>query len=86
VHNTVTGQWRCQITDAVSISQRPAEAADRAIPGHWEGDLLCGRHWTQVGTVVERSTGYTVLVQLDNREQIANRLKVDFPDDESMRI
>lgn len=68
VHNTVTGQWRSQITDAVSISQRPAEAADRAIPGHWEGDLLCGRHWTQVATVVERSTGYTVLVQLDNRE------------------
>jgi IS30 family transposase len=68
VHNTVTGQWRSQITDAVSISQRPAEAADRAIPGHWEGDLLCGRHWTQVGTVVERATGYTVLIQLDNRE------------------
>jgi IS30 family transposase len=68
VHNTVSGQWRSQITDAVSISQRPAEAADRAIPGHWEGDLLCGRHWTQVGTVVERATGYTVLVQLDNRE------------------
>ena len=55
VHNTVTGQWRSQITDAVSISQRPAEAADRAIRGHWEGDLLFGRHWTQVGTVVERS-------------------------------
>lgn len=67
VHNTVSGQWRSQITDAVSISQRPAEAEDRAIPGHWEGDLLCGRHWTQVGTVVERTTGYTVLVQLDNR-------------------
>jgi IS30 family transposase len=57
-----------QIIDAVSISQRPAEAADRAIPGHWETDLLCGRHWTQVGTVVGRSSGYTVLVQLDNRE------------------
>jgi IS30 family transposase len=68
VHNTVSGQWRSQIIDAVSISQRPAEAEDRAVPGHWEGDLLCGRHWTQVGTVVERSTGYTVLVQLDNRE------------------
>ena len=68
VHNTVTGQWRSQITDAVSIRQRPAEVEDRAIPGHWEGDLLCGRHWTQVATVVERTTGYTVLVQLDNRE------------------
>jgi len=36
VHNTVTGQWRSQITDAVSIRERPAEVADRAIPGHWE--------------------------------------------------
>jgi IS30 family transposase len=68
VHNTVTGQWRSQITDAVSIRERPAEVADRAIPGHWEGDLLLGRHWTQVASVVERSTRYTVLVQLDNRE------------------
>ncbi|MGD9525615.1 MAG: IS30 family transposase, partial [Pseudonocardia sp.] len=40
VHNTVTGQWRSQIRDAVSIRQRPAEVEDRAIPGHWEGDLL----------------------------------------------
>lgn len=68
VHNTVTGQWRSQIKDAVSIRQRPAEVEDRAIPGHWEGDLLLGRHWTQVATVVERATRYTVLVQLDNRE------------------
>lgn len=44
VHNPVTGQWRSQITDALSISQRPAKAADRAIPGHWEGDLLLWRY------------------------------------------
>lgn len=68
VHNTVTGQWRSQITGAVSIRDRPAEVADRAVPGHWEGDLLCGRHWTQVATVVERASRFTVLVQLDNRE------------------
>jgi len=48
VHNTVTGQWRSQIRDAASISQRPAEANDRAVPGYWEGDLvrheaLCNR-------------------------------------------
>ncbi|MEU9837454.1 hypothetical protein AB0D67_38465 [Streptosporangium sp. NPDC048047] len=47
VHNTVTGQWRSQITDAVSISQRPAEVEDRAVPGHWKGDLLLGRGLTQ---------------------------------------
>lgn len=63
VHNTVTGQWRAQIRDAVSISERPAEVDDRAIPGHWEGDLLLGRHWTQMATIVERTTRFTVLVQ-----------------------
>lgn len=68
VHNTVTGQWRSQIADAVSIHQRPADVADRVVAGHWEGDLLCGRHWTQVATLVERATRFTVLVQLDNRE------------------
>jgi IS30 family transposase len=68
IHNTVTGQWRSQIPDAVSIRQRPAEAEDRAVPGHWEGDLLLGRHWSQLATVVERSTRFTVLVQLDGRD------------------
>ncbi|WP_405585476.1 IS30 family transposase [Streptomyces sp. NBC_01190] len=68
VHNTVTGQWRSQIKEAVSISERPAEADDRAIPGHWEGDLLLGRGLTQIATVVERSTRFTVLVQLDGRD------------------
>jgi IS30 family transposase len=68
IHNTVTGQWRSQITDAVSIRERPATVEDRAVPGHWEGDLLLGRHWTQIATVVERSTRFTVLVQLDGRD------------------
>jgi len=68
IHNTVTGQWRSQIRDAVSIRERPAEVEDRAVPGHWEGDLLLGRHWTQIATVVERATRFTVLVQLDGRD------------------
>jgi IS30 family transposase len=68
VHNTVKGQWRSQITDAVSISQRPAEVADRAIPGHREGDLLLGRELTQIATVVERTTRFTVLVAPPGRD------------------
>ncbi len=68
IHNTVTGQWRSQIKDAVSIRERPVEVEDRAIPGHREGDLLLGRHWTQVATVVERATRFTVLVALDGRD------------------
>ena len=68
IHHTVTGQWRSQIKDAVSIRKRPADVADRAIPGHWEGDLLLGRHWSQVATVVERATRFTVLVALDGRD------------------
>ncbi len=71
VHNTVKGQWRSQIKEAVSISQRPAEVADRAIPGHWEGDLLLGRGLTQIATVVERATRYTVLVQVDGRDMVS---------------
>ena len=68
IHHSVSGQWRSQISDAVSIRERPAEAEDRAVPGHWEGDLLLGRGLTQIATVVERSTRYTVLVRLPGRD------------------
>jgi len=71
IHNTVTGQWRSQIKDAVSISERPAEADDRAIPGHWEGDLLLGRGVTQIATVVERATRFTVLVHVAGRDMMS---------------
>ena len=57
-----------QIVGAVSISQRPPTIEDRAIPGHWEGDLLIGSLNSQIATLVERSSRYVILIKLKNRE------------------
>ena len=74
--STRPGQGGGQISDAISIRERPAEAEDRAVPGHWEGDLLCGGKSTQIATLVERHSRYVMLVRLKNKdsEQVARAL------------
>jgi IS30 family transposase len=57
-------QGRGQLRDTLHISQRPAEAADRAVPGHWEGDLVLGKRPSAVGTLVERHSRYVMLFAL----------------------
>lgn len=65
---TTEGQPRGQIVDAVSIRERPAEVEDRAIPGHWEGDLITGSQNTHIATLVERASRFTVLVKVKGKD------------------
>lgn len=67
-HFNTKGNARGAIIDAVSIHDRPQEVNDRIIPGHWEGDLICGTQKSYIATLVERSSRYTLLVKLTGND------------------
>lgn len=72
--HTKNGEMRGKIADMLSIEERPLEVADRTIPGHWEGDLIMGKHKrTTLGTLVERTTRKTILVPLKAKDAEAVR-------------
>ena len=67
-HASEHGHSRGQIVDAISIRERPAEAEERAIPGHWEGDLLAGGKNSYIATFVERHSRFLVLIKVPSKD------------------
>ncbi|PUB81158.1 MAG: IS30 family transposase [gamma proteobacterium symbiont of Ctena orbiculata] len=67
-YNNLRGIPRGKIIDAVSISERPSEIEDRAIPGHWEGDLIAGSSNTHIATLVERKSRFSMLIKVAGKD------------------
>src|SRR5208282_264399 len=70
-HSRIFKDSRGQIVDAISIRQRPAEIEDRAVPGHWEGDLIGGTKNSHIATLVERHSRFTALVKVRSKDTAA---------------
>ncbi len=67
-HSRSGGKSQGQIVDAISIRERPAEVEDRAVPGHWEGDLLAGSKNTHIATLVERHSRFVMLIKVPSKD------------------